>query len=83
VYDRHHMVIRIADTGPGIPPGEREHIFEKYRQVKNNAPLRGGKGTGLGLTLCKLAVEAHGGRIWVEDEGPLPGASIAFTLPID
>jgi PAS domain S-box-containing protein len=80
--DRRRLVIRVADTGPGIPPNEREHIFEKYRQIRGSHPQRGGKGTGLGLTFCKLVVEAHNGRIWVDDEGPLPGACFTFTLPV-
>lgn len=76
------IIVRVADSGPGIPASEREHIFEKFRQVEGSTPLRGGKGSGLGLTFCKLAVEAHEERIWIEAEGPLPGACFAFTLPI-
>ncbi|MCB9457308.1 MAG: GAF domain-containing protein [Anaerolineaceae bacterium] len=79
---RRRLIIRVADTGPGIPANEREHIFEKYRQIRGSQPQRGGKGTGLGLTFCKLVVEAHNGRIWVEDEGPLSGACFALTLPV-
>ena len=80
--DRQHVLVRISDSGPGIPPDEAERIFEKFRQVKGNVPSRGRKGSGLGLTFCKLAVEAHGERIWVDRNGPLPGASFAFTLPV-
>ncbi|MCB9449904.1 MAG: GAF domain-containing protein [Anaerolineaceae bacterium] len=80
--DRRRMLILVSDTGPGIPASERESIFEKYRQIRGSQPQRGGKGTGLGLTFCKLVVEAHSGRIWVADDGPLPGACFAFTLPI-
>ncbi|MCC6616527.1 MAG: GAF domain-containing protein [Anaerolineae bacterium] len=76
-----HILIRIADSGTGIPPEERERIFERFRQIKANQPLRGSRGAGLGLTFCKLAVEAHGGRIWVDDNSPLPGACFAITLP--
>jgi len=71
----------VADSGPGIPPTERERIFERFRQMRDRIPVRGGKGNGLGLTFCRLAVEAHGGRIWVEPNSPLPGACFAFTLP--
>lgn len=74
--------VRVSDTGPGIPPAMRERIFGEFQQVDGQIPKRGGRGTGLGLTLCKLAVEAHGGRIWVEAEGPLPGACFTFTLPL-
>jgi two-component system, NtrC family, sensor histidine kinase KinB len=45
-------------------------------------PLRGGKGSGLGLTFCKLVLEAHEERIWVEEKSPLAGACFAFTLPV-
>jgi len=76
-----HLLIRIADSGPGIPPEERERIFERFRQIKASQPLRGSRGAGLGLTFCKLSVEAHGGRIWVDDKSPLPGACFALTLP--
>jgi PAS domain S-box-containing protein len=75
------VVIRISDSGPGIPPEERELIFEQYRQSTNHKPLRGSKGTGLGLTFCQLAVEAHGGRIWVEESRTLSGACFAVSLP--
>ncbi|MGQ9888614.1 MAG: GAF domain-containing protein [Aggregatilineales bacterium] len=70
----------VADSGPGVPPQAREHIFEKFGRVQNNAPLRGASGLGLGLTFCKLAVEAHGGRIWVDDN-PGGGSVFSFTLP--
>lgn len=75
--------ISVADSGRGIPPDARDRIFEKFIQVEANVPERGShKGTGLGLTFCKLAVEAHGGQIWVENQGVLKGASIAFTVPV-
>jgi PAS domain S-box-containing protein len=80
--DEQRLTLRIADSGPGIAPEERDQIFEQYRQSKTNKPLRGSKGTGLGLTFCKLAVEAHGGRIWVEDARILPGACFSISLPI-
>lgn len=73
-------LIRVVDTGPGIPPEARGRVFEKFAQLERGA-LRGHKGTGLGLTFCQLAVEAHGGRIWVED-GPVGGAAFCFTLPL-
>lgn len=72
----------ICDTGPGIPADMRERVFEQYEQITTQKPYQGDKGSGLGLHFCKLAVEAHGGRIWVADEGPLSGACFAFTLPL-
>lgn len=69
----------VKDTGVGILPEEIENLFQKYRQCKNSKELAH-KGTGLGLVICKMIVEAHGGRIWVESkEGK--GSTFSFTLP--
>lgn len=80
--DGEMLLMRVADSGRGIPPEERERVFEKFKQVKGATGRGNKRGTGLGLTFCRLAVEAHGGRIWVEPQGPLPGASFAFTIPL-
>lgn len=82
--DSRFVRLLVCDTGPGIPAHMRERIFNEYEQVETQRPERGGKGTGIGLTFCKLAVERHGGRIWVMDEqsGLLSGACIAMTLPL-
>ena len=69
----------VSDSGPGIPQEFHQKIFEKYFQIEDD---RRSRGTGLGLTFCKLAVEAHGGRIGVDDT-PGPGCSFWFTLPLD
>lgn len=76
------VLVYVADSGPGIPEKERDRIFEEFEQIEESSPVRGSKGSGLGLTFCKLAIEAHGGKIWVADSGPLPGACFAFTLPL-
>jgi two-component system, NtrC family, sensor histidine kinase KinB len=76
------VLVRIADTGPGIPADEGSSIFDKFRQLKENEPLRGQKGVGLGLTFCRLAIEAHQERIWIDQDSPLPGACFAFTLSV-
>ncbi|MFP4345179.1 MAG: sensor histidine kinase [Anaerolineales bacterium] len=71
--------VSISDTGTGIPRTHHQQIFEKYGQVQSQSSLR--RGTGLGLTFCKMVVEAHGGRIWVEsDVGQ--GSTFHFTLPL-
>ena len=60
-----HFTVSVSDTGPGIPPEEREHIFEKFRQV-DSSNTRAKGGTGLGLAIAREIIEMHGGRIWVE-----------------
>jgi len=72
--------ISINDTGPGIPPQHRERIFERFVQVEGERLKR--RGFGLGLLFCKLAIEAHKGRIWVEDGENQIGTQFVFTLPI-
>lgn len=70
----------VRDTGEGIPPEAHERIFEKFGQVENRKAGRK-MSTGLGLTFCKLAVEAHGGKIWVQSE-PGRGSAFHFTIPL-
>ncbi|NPV85502.1 MAG: GAF domain-containing protein [Anaerolineae bacterium] len=68
----------IQDHGPGIPEDAREKIFEKYTRLKiDGVP----KGIGLGLSFCRLALEAHGGKIWVEG-GEETGSRFMFLLPV-
>ena len=67
----------VADQGPGIPPLHLEHIFTPLTRLHGpNVP-----GTGLGLALCRVIVERHGGRIWAESAGSGQGATIRFVLP--
>lgn len=72
------LLISVCDEGAGIPAGDEERIFEKF--YRGQRPL-GGAGAGLGLAICKTVVQAHKGRIWVENR-PLGGACFCFTLPI-
>jgi signal transduction histidine kinase len=72
--------VSVTDTGRGIPPAARERIFERFAQVKGDVKAR--RGYGLGLRFCKLAVEAHGGRIWVEPGQGGRGSCFVFTLPL-
>ncbi len=69
----------VKDDGVGIAREELGYVFEKYRQCGNhkNIPY---KGTGLGLVICKMIVEAHGGRIWAESEEG-KGSTFSFSLP--
>lgn len=73
-----HLIVR--DTGRGIPASDLKRIFEKYAQSKGSE--RAGPSTGLGLTFCRLAVEAHGGHIWAESELG-KGTEIHITMPLD
>lgn len=71
------VVVEVADRGPGIPPGEEARVFEKFhRAAREGNP----DGVGLGLTICRAIVAAHGGRIWVQNR-PGGGASFQFALP--
>jgi len=73
-------LIGVTDSGPGIPPEEQGRLFKKFQQLA--ATTRGRRsGTGLGLPFCKLAVEAHGGQIWVESEAG-KGATLVARLPV-
>lgn len=69
--------IAVTDEGIGIPPEQREWVFEPFRQVGEQFTSRG---AGLGLAICKGLVEAHGGRIWIEN-GNQRGTTVKFTLP--
>lgn len=71
------VVVEVADRGPGIPVGEEARIFEKFYRAK---PAREG-GVGLGLTICRGIVEAHGGRIWAENRSG-GGALFRFAIPL-
>ena len=71
--------IEVKDSGVGIPSNEIPNLFQKYRQA-DSTRLLAHHGTGLGLVICKMIVEAHGGKIWVKSkEGQ--GTSFYFTLP--
>lgn len=74
------VTFSISDTGEGIPPEAFDHIFEKFGQVESR---QGGRvmSTGLGLTFCKLVVEAHGGEIRVESEAG-EGSTFSFSIPL-
>ena len=70
--ENEEVIVWVKDEGPGVPPDKREKIFEKFYKGE-------GKGLGLGLFISRKIVEAHGGRIWVEDEGK--GAKFVFSIP--
>jgi len=74
------IVCSVRDMGPGVPPEFRDRIFERFVQVSEGLERR--RGTGLGLAFCKMAIEAHGGSIWVEDAPDGKGSQFSFMLPI-
>jgi len=74
------LVFSVADQGPGMSSDEQARLFQSFERlestVNNNI-----QGTGLGLRVCRVLVEAHGGKIWVESQKG-KGATFFFTLPV-
>ncbi|HVW72327.1 MAG TPA: ATP-binding protein [Rhizomicrobium sp.] len=70
--DGDHILVSVADSGVGIPADVRENLFEPFRTTKE-------KGMGLGLPICRTIIEAHGGKLWAEDNSPR-GSIFRFTL---
>jgi signal transduction histidine kinase len=75
-----NMCVSVVDNGNGIPLEYREKVFDKFCQVATHKQSKG-YSTGLGLTFCKLAVEAHGGKIGLESEMGM-GSTFWFELPL-
>ena len=71
--------IDIIDTGPGIPDNYKKSVFQRYTQIDGRDIVR--SGIGLGLAFCQMITEAHGGKIWIEDN-PDGGSIFSLTLPI-
>lgn len=79
-----HACLRVSDTGPGIPDDQQTRIFERFYQVADQAPVRGGQegiGTGIGLALVKLLVERHKGRVEVASKTG-EGSTFSVFLPL-
>jgi len=79
-HDGDQAVISVADRGPGIPPDELPHLFQRYFRTRL-ARERHWEGLGLGLYIVKMLVEVQGGRIWVQSEQG-QGCTFSFTLPL-
>jgi len=73
---RSTLFVSVSDTGPGIPPEIQDRLFQKFVTGQQE-----GRGNGLGLAFCKMVMEAHGERIWVESTS-MNGTTFTFTLPL-
>jgi len=77
--DKGNLIVEVKDTGPGIPKDSQNRLFEPYQRLDDSDRL---SGLGLGLHLCKMLVQLHGGRIWVKSQ-PGRGATFGFSIPLD
>ena len=73
------VILRVADQGVGLSAEQKEKVFERYAQIEHGHRVDTRAGRGLGLTFCRLAIEAHGGTITIEDGNP--GAVFQMRLP--
>ena len=78
--DRVQLTVR--DTGAGIAPEHLSHLFDRFYRVDKSRSRAAGGGSGIGLTIAKYLVEAHGGKIWAESAGLGKGSAFSFTLPV-
>ena len=76
-----HVVVSVTDEGRGVLPERLPHLFRKFTRSDEDSRSDRSERTGLGLAICKGIVEAHGGRIWAESDGPGMGARFTFTMP--
>lgn len=79
--DNSQIQVTVSDTGIGIPPEQLSNIFTRFYRVDKSRSRASGGGSGIGLTIARLLVEAHGGRIWAESDGHGHGSKFLFTLP--
>jgi two-component system, OmpR family, sensor histidine kinase SenX3 len=80
VTDDKRVVLRVRDTGMGIPAGELKRIFKRFYRVPRR-PISQVKGTGLGLFIVRAVARAHGGKVFAESEGETRGTTITLELP--
>ena len=76
-----HVVFSVTDRGKGLSSSLLPQLFRKFSRIDGDDRSRDLEGSGMGLAICKGIVEAHGGRIWAESDGPGLGARFSFTLP--
>ena len=82
VLEGYHVAVTVTDEGRGIAAERLPHLFWKFSRIDGEDRRRDIAGSGLGLAICKGIVEAHGGRIWAESDGPGLGARFTFTIPV-
>ena len=82
VREDFYVGISVADEGRGIPADHLPHLFRKFSSVDSEHGEHETHGTGLGLAICKGIVEAHGGRVWADSDGPGLGTKFTFTIPV-
>ena len=77
-----HVAVSVADQGRGVSPEHLPHLFRKFPRIEEPDRITDEAGSGLGLSICKGIVEAHGGRIWADSDGVGKGTRVSFTLPL-
>ena len=81
-HDGLYVAVSVAAEGWSVPSDQLSNLFRKYSRIDGGMVERDIAGYGLGLSICKGIVEAHGGRIWAESEGPEGGVRFTFTIPV-
>ena len=81
-FQKNEVLISVMDNGVGIPAEHLPHLFTRFYRVDPSRSRQAGGGSGIGLTIAKHLVEAHGGRIWAKSEGEGKGSTFTFTLPL-
>jgi len=76
------MLVAVQDTGLGISPENLAHIFDRFFRVDKSRSRQAGGGSGIGLTIARALVEAHGGKLWAESKGEGKGSTFSFTIPL-
>ncbi len=79
---QNEVEVSVADTGIGVPPEHLNNIFTRFYRVDKSRSRAAGGGSGIGLTIARHLIEAHGGKIWAESEGEGKGSRFVFTLPL-